>query len=134
MRSKTAKNKRQLSTGERKILIAVTLFLVFAIYTLVHGAIFTAISDNFLAAVTDYFKCEALGYVPEKCNRSEFEQYDNPYMSAIYYTLTGLVPLGILNFVLKWRSVKKVAVKYFCCLSRKPDITKVSSLSSDNRV
>ena len=55
-------------------------------------------------------------------------------MSAISYTLIGLIPLGILNFVLKWKSVKEVAVKTFNRLSRKsPDITKVSSLSSGNR-
>ena len=101
---------------------------------LVHSAIFTATSDKFIAALTDFFKCEALGYVSGKCNRSYFEQYDNPYMSAISHIILGLVPLSILNFVLKWKSVKEVAVKTFHWLSRKsPDITKVSSLSSDNR-
>ena len=89
-------------------------------FTLVHTAIFTAQSDKFIAAVTDYFKCEALGHVPGKCNRSEFEQYSNPYMSAVSYTLIGLIPLGILNFVLKWRSVKEIAVKSLQSLSRKP--------------
>ena len=50
-------------------------------------------------------------------------------MSAISYILIGLIPLGILNFVLKWKSVKEVAVKSFYWLSRKsPDIRKVSNL------
>ena len=56
-------------------------------------------------------------------------------MSAITYVLIGLVPLGILNFVLKWRSVKKVAVKSFHHLSRKlSEITNALSSSSDNRM
>ena len=58
-------------------------------------------------------------------------------MSAISYTLIGLVPLGILNFVLKWKLVKEVTVKSFHWLSKKPpdikDIKKVSSMSSGNR-
>ena len=114
------KNRRQLSVAEKKMLIAICLLIVFPVFTLVHTATFTAQSDKFIAAVTDYFKCEALGHVPGKCNKSEFEQYCNPYMSAISYTLLGLVPLAILNFVLKWRSVKEIAIKSLQHLSGKP--------------
>ena len=128
-------NNRALSTAEKKIIIAILLFMVFSVFTLVHSAIVTAKSDNFISAVTDYFKCEALGHVPGKCNRSEFEHIYSPYMSAISYTLIGLIPLGILNFVLRWRSVKEVAVKSIRRLSRKSsEITNVSNSSSDNRV
>ena len=133
--AKSTKNRRQLSVVEIKILIAILLFLVFAIFILVHSAIATAKSDKFFAALTDYFKCEALGHVPGKCDRSEFEQYYNPYMSALAYILIGLIPLGVLNVVLKWSSVKEIAVKSFCYLSRISSwIINDSSLSSDNRV
>ena len=111
------------------------MFIVFVVFTLVHSAIVTAKSDKFVSVLTDYFKCEALGHVPGKCNRSEFEHIYSPYMSAISYALIGLVPLGILNFVLKWRSVKEVAVKSLRRLTRKSsEITNVSSSSSDNKV
>ena len=111
------------------------MFIIFAVFTLVHSAIVTAKSDKFISAVTDYFKCEALGHVPGKCNRSEFEHIYSPYMSAISYALIGLIPLGILNFVLKWRSVKEIIVKLFRHLSSKSSaITNVSSSLSDNRV
>ena len=99
------------------------MFIVFVVFTLVHSAIVTAKSDKFVFVLNDYFNCEALGHVPGKCNRSEFEHIYSPYMSAITYVLIGLVPLGILNFVLKWRSVKEVAVKSFRCLSRKSSVT-----------
>ena len=75
---KIYKSRRQLSLAERRILIAICLFLVFVVFILVHSAIATAKSDKFIAAVTDYYKCEALGHLPGKCNRSEFEQYYNP--------------------------------------------------------
>ena len=108
--------------------------MCFALFTLVHSAIVTAKFDKFIAAVIDYFKCEALGHVPGKRNRSDFEQYYNPNMSSISYTLIALIPLGILNFALKWRSVKVVAMKSFHWFSEKSDITKISSLLSGNSV
>ena len=80
-----------------------------------HAAYVAATSDKLITALTNYFNCEALGYVPGKCNRSEFEQYYNPYITVISYTLIGLV----LNFVLKWMSVKEAVVKLFCQLTRK---------------
>ena len=95
------------------------LFIVFSIFTLAHAAYVAATSDKLIAALTNYFKCEALGHVPGKCNRSEFEQYYNPYLSVISYALLGLVPLGIVNSVLKWRSVKEVVVTTFCQLTKK---------------
>ena len=41
-------------------------------------------------------------------------------MGAISYILMGLVPLGVLNFVLKWKSIKKayITVKSFHNLSK----------------
>ena len=63
--------------------------------------------------------CEALGHVPDKCNKSEFEYY-NPYMSAISYTPIGLIPVGILNFVLMWNSLKEIAKKSVRWLAKKP--------------
>ena len=111
------------------------MFIVFSVFTLARNATGVATSDKFITALKNYFKCEALGHVPGKCNRSDFEQYKNAYMSALSYALMGLVPLGILNFALKWSSVKAVAVKSLHHLSRKSSkITKVSSLSSGNKM
>ena len=119
--------KRRLSTAEKKILISMCSFIVFAIFTLVHTGYVTATADKFIAALTDYFKCEALGHIPGKCSRSKFEQYHTPLMSAIAYTLMGLIPLSFLNYVLKWRSIKEVTVKSLHLLSTKITTSKVSS-------
>ena len=55
------KKKRQLSTAEKKILILMCSFVVFAIFILVHTEYVTATAVKFIAALKDYFKCEALG-------------------------------------------------------------------------
>ena len=107
-------------------------YIVFGVFSLAHAADATAKSDKSIAAVTEYFKCEALGHIPGKCDRSEMEQYNTSIMSAIAYTMIGLIPLSILNFVLKWRSVKEVTVKLFHWLTRK--FSKCTNLSANNKV
>lgn len=62
----------------------------------------TAKAEKYLTAIDNYFNCEALGHVPGKCDRNEFEKIFSPYMSGVSYSLMGLIPLSILNYVLKW--------------------------------
>ena len=107
-------------------------YVVFVVVSLAHSGDVTAKSDKSIAAVTEYFKCEALGYVPGKCNRSKMEQYNTSIMSAIAYTMIGLIPLGILTFVLKWRAVKEVTVKLFRWLARK--FSKCTNNTPNNKV
>ena len=71
--------KTQPSTAEKKILISMRSFIVFAVFTLVHTEYVAAKADKFIGALTDYFKCEALGHVPGKCSRSKFEHYLTPF-------------------------------------------------------
>ena len=101
-----------------KIIIALCSFILFAVYVLVQNGIVQAKSDTFITALTGYFKCEAFGHIPGKCNRSNFEQHYNQYLATISYILMGLIPLGILNFVLKWRSAQKKMKSLFVCLNR----------------
>ena len=50
-------------------------YIVFAVFTLAHASDAKAKFHKSIAAVTEYFKCETLGHVPGKCDRSEIEQY-----------------------------------------------------------
>ena len=109
--SKKNDRKTHLSTGEKKIILVFCTIIVFGVFTLVNVSYNTANTNKQVTAITDYFKCEALGYVSGKCNRAEFEQYYNPYVNAIAYILLGLVPLTILNFVLKWKAVQQFSKK-----------------------
>ena len=88
-----------------------TSFIIFGVFILGHVSDITAKSKKFELALVEYFQCEAFGHIPGKCDRGTFDKIYSPYMSAIAYMLMGLVPLSILNFILKWSSVKSVGNK-----------------------
>ena len=64
-------------------------------------------ADKFIAALTEYFKCEDLGHIPGKCSRSKFEQYHTPLMSAIAYTLMGFIPQSKVSSSNKMSSINQ---------------------------
>ena len=98
------------------------MFIVFVIFTLARTSVILSKADELVSALTDYFKCEALGYVPGRCNRETFERLTLPYFSAIGDITLGLIPLSILNFVFKWSSVKKAKNKLAATLCRKAEV------------
>ena len=133
----SSNKKRKLSTAEKKIIIALCSFILFAVVTLVQNSLGLATLDTFIAGLTDYIKCEAFGHIPGKCNRSDFEQHYNQYLAAISNILMGLIPLSILNFVLKWRSVQKKAKIFFKRLRRSTEsivaATNPTNISSSDK-
>uniref|UniRef100_A0A1X7UE38 Uncharacterized protein n=1 Tax=Amphimedon queenslandica TaxID=400682 RepID=A0A1X7UE38_AMPQE len=85
---------------------------IFATVTILwHESSTDATSDKFEAALEEYFECEAFGHIPGKCDRGTIEKIRRPYFSAIAYILMSLIPLSILNFILKWSSVKSARNK-----------------------
>ena len=100
------KSRTQLSIAEKKILLVFTSFIIFGFFILGHVSDITAKSDKFQAALEEYFECEAFGHIPGKCDRGTFDKIFSPYTSAIAYILMSLIPLSILNFIIKWSSVK----------------------------
>ena len=104
---KARKEGKLLNTAEKKILALFIVFIIFGVHNLVDVAIITANNDKFIEALTTYFKCELSGHVPDKCDRSEFEQYKHPYVSAVSNILFGLFPISILNYVFNFEKVKK---------------------------
>ena len=127
----SSNKKRKLSTAEMKIIVALCSFILFAVFSLAQSSYVQAKSDIFIASLTDYFKCEAFGHIPGKCNRSNFEQHYNQYLVAISNILLGLIPLSILNFVLKWRSVQKKIIVFFKYIKRSPDSLATSTKSTN---
>ncbi|XP_019854877.1 PREDICTED: uncharacterized protein LOC109583831 [Amphimedon queenslandica] len=115
MRNKTTflnkKSHTKLSTAEKKILLVFTVFTIFGAFTIGHESSTDATSDKFEAALEEYFECEAFGHIPGKCDRGTIEKIRRPYFSAIAYILMSLIPLSILNFILKWSSVKSARNK-----------------------
>ena len=95
-----------LNTAGKKILAVFIMYIIFGVHTQVEVAIDLANADKFVEALTTYFICELSGHVPDKCDRSEFEQYKHPYVSVISNILLGLFPISILNYVLKFEKLK----------------------------
>ena len=108
-----------LGTAEKKILAIFVAYIIFGVYTLVYVSIVTANSHKFGEALTAYFKCKLSGDVPHKCDRSEFEQYKYPYVSSISFILIGLLPISILNYVLKFEIVKKLLLSRLVSLGKR---------------
>ena len=112
-------------------------FILFAVFILVQKSLRLATLDTFIAALTDYISCESFGHIPGKCNRSSFEQHYNQYLAAISNILMGLIPLSILNFVLKWRSVQKKVKIFLECIRRSTKrivtATNPTSISSSDK-
>ena len=121
------KKNKGLNTAEKKILLVIVMFTIFSIYILGVTSNNIAVSERLTSALTDYFKCEALGHVPGRCNREPIERITTPYFSAISYLLLGLIPLSILNFVFKWSTVKKTKKKLRTFLQKNQ-----STMTTDN--
>ena len=117
------KKNKGLNTAEKKILLVILMFTIFSIYILGITSNNIAVSERLTSTLTDYFKCEALGHVPGRCNREPIERITTPYFSAISYLLLGLIPLSILNFVFKWSSVKKAKEKLTAFLRKRQNTT-----------
>lgn len=100
------KGNAKLSTAERKIILVFTSFIVLGVFILGNTSGATAKANQFQAALAEYFECEALGHISGKCDRGTFENIYNPYTNAISYILMGLVPLSLLNFIIKWSTCK----------------------------
>lgn len=96
-----------MSIAEKKIIIVFVSFLVLGVFILILNRYLKAKEGEYISAVTQYFACEAFGYVEGKCDRTTFTKVYSSFMLAILYVLMSLMPLSMLNFVLKWKSVKK---------------------------
>ena len=77
---------------------------------LVHFGIYTAESDLFIEALETYFRCEALGHLPNEtsqCDPKEYQQYIYPGLAATTFLLMGFVTTANLTFVIKWSTITK---------------------------
>lgn len=78
---------------------------------MIHYGLVSGNTEKATRDFTNYFLCESTGHVPGKCDRSEFERHLRPEMSIVTYYLLGIIPMGILNFVVnwskQWKSIKQ---------------------------
>lgn len=93
-----------MTSKEFKLLLvfmAVTVFSIFTVSEILSGMIKRSSME---AALEVYFTCEALGQTT--CDRSEFEQYLNPYLSIFSSILGTLIPITSCIFAVRWQKDK----------------------------
>ena len=84
---------------------------------LVYFGSFTADTDLFVEALESYFRCQALGYLPNQtsqCDPKKHQQYIHPELAATTYFLNAFITTANLTFVINWSTVIKFCSPYFC--------------------
>ena len=82
--------------------------------TLVHFGIYTANSDLFIEALETYFRCEAVGHLPNQtsqCDPKEYQQYIYPGLAATTFLLIGFLSTANLTFIIKWSTITKFCLR-----------------------
>ena len=83
---------------------------------LVHFGVYTAESDLFIEALETYFRCQALGHLPNQtsqCDPKEYQQYIYPGLQAATFLLMGFLTTANLTFVMKWSTITKFCSRYY---------------------
>ena len=106
-------------TAELKIMMVLAYFLVFLVVVHCRNALFAAQRDSFREAVTSYFVCEAVGYVPGKCSREALEQFIHPLLGITVDVMLFFLPVSFLVFVINFRIVREQVEKLSLILSLK---------------
>ena len=81
-----------------------------------HFGTYTANSDLFIEALETYFRCEALGHLPNQtsqCHPKEYQQYIYPEIAAITNVLMAFITTANLTFVIKWSTVTKFCLRLY---------------------
>ncbi len=107
---KSGKNSN-LTAAEKKLIFIFAYYIVFAVLTLVFYSLTISDLDNFLDAVTEYFKCEATGHNPDSPCPKSYEQYKYPQIGATVYILMGFIPVVNLVFVINSVALEKGITK-----------------------
>ena len=83
--------------AEGKIMIIAVYFIIFLIVTLIKDAVYISGRAPFEDAMSSYFACEAVGYVPGKCDRESFEHILYPLLFAnIAFYITNLFMAAVV--------------------------------------
>ena len=106
-------------------MIALCYYVVFTVVMLLYFGLNTADTDSFIEALETYFRCQALGHLPNQtsqCDPKEHQQYIYPELAAITYFLMAFVTTANLTFVINWSTVAK-----FCsrCYPKKEKSSKL---------
>ena len=122
-----------ISTAEKKLLVVLCYYIIFAVTALITFALYTARRDTLIATTIQYFTCEATGHVPGKCDRASFQQHDDIWwLICVVYILLGLIPTVNLTFVVNFREVQQKLLAHCpCCKGKKRQKSTSNDITSN---
>ena len=99
--------QKQNYVAEGKIMIIAVYFIIFLVVTLCRDAVYISGRAPFEDAVNSYFACEAVGYVPGKCDRKSFEHFSYPLLcvNIAFYITNLFLPAVVLLYLINCRSL-----------------------------
>ena len=106
----TSTAKIHFGTPERKLLLVLCYYVIFGSETLVTFAVSTTNIGPYIAAVSNYFACEANGNSTSgRCDaeRKGFESLNHFQLTFLAYILLGLLPAMNLVYVMNCKKIKK---------------------------
>ena len=90
-----------MTSKEFKLLLVFMAVIVFSILIIAEALSSMIKRSSVEKALESYFTCEALGQ--KNCDRSEFEQYSNPYIFMLSVMLGTLIPITSCIFAVRWQ-------------------------------
>ncbi|MCG8620619.1 MAG: hypothetical protein MJE68_01290 [Proteobacteria bacterium] len=95
--------------AERKILIVLCYYVVFASFSLTQYTVVIRNLDAFDMQLEKYFFCELNGHdLSNPCDRNKFRQLSNPGLTALTYILLELFPLfNLIIYALNYEELLK---------------------------
>ena len=119
--------------AEGKIMIIAIYFIIFLIVTLIKDAVYVSGRAAFEDALNSYFACEAVGYVPGKCDRDSFEHFSYPLLSThIAFYITNLFMAAVVLLYLINCGCLIERFKKRCCYMLKAVSTRPSTNFTTN--
>ncbi len=99
-----------MGTAEKKIFIIFCYYVVLGVIALTTFTLSVKNDDETIAEFQKYFVCEGKGIDPnnpEECDRSGFERYQTPGLTASAYILVGIFPAVSLIFAVNGKELKQ---------------------------
>ena len=112
----------RISVAERKILIALTYYVILVVFALTSFTLDARNANKFYQQLFSYYSCEVGGHSDLEmpaCDRSQFRQHNSPVIDTITDALFYLAPVVNLIYALNISALRRRFEMY--CRWKKTD-------------
>ena len=119
-KAKQAKSPYKIGTAEKKLLVIILYYVLLAVFALTTFTISTKNAVTVIKEILLYFICERDGINPSQpCDRSRFEEFNNPVPGTLSFILLGLFPCVNLIFTVNVKELREKIEPCVSCVKRK---------------